>query len=291
MISTTKTTWHHIRRSPIQSFTALLLMTFSFILVSAFIAVNSGISQVLTYFETKPEITIFIKDGLVDSDVENLKKELSGYQNIKEIKYISKEKALELYKQQNQNNPMLTEMVTASILPASLEVTVSDPKTLEQIYQNYATKTDVVDEIIYQKDIINSLLDWTSAIRKSGITITAIVVLISFFSVASIIGMKTTNRKDEIKISRLLGASNFYVKKPFLLEGIFYGFFGSLIGSILVFTVLLFSRQSINSFFQPVEFIINDLGTYGIVIFAEIIFGCLIGLLASWIGVKRYIKF
>jgi len=290
-MTTVNTTWHHIRRSPIQSFTALILMVFSFVLISAFLVVNSGLSRVLDYFETKPEITIFIKDGLDNSVIENTKQDLSNYSGIKEVKYISKEKALELYKQQNKDNPMLTEMVTATILPASFEVTVSDASVLEKIYQNYATKSDVVDEIIYQKDVISSLLDWTRVIRKSGLLITGVVILISFFSVASIIGMKTTNRKDEIKISRLLGASNFYVKKPFLSEGLFYGFFGSLIGSLLVFLTSLFTRQSVNSFFSPVEFISNDLSLYGFALLAEIIFGCFIGLLASWIGVKRYIKF
>jgi len=290
-MTTINTTWHHIRRSPIQSFTALILMTFSFVLFSAFLVVNSGLSRVLGYFETKPEITIFIKDGLDNSVIEKTKQDLSNYSGIKEVKYISKEKALEIYKQQNKDNPMLTEMVTANILPASFEVTVSDATILEQIYQNYATKTDVVDEIIYQKDIISSLLDWTRIIRKSGLLITLVVIIISLFSIASIIGMKTTNRKDEIKISRLLGASNFYVKKPFLAEGLFYGFFGSFIGSILVFATALFTRSSVNSFFNPVEFITNDIGLYGISLLLEIAFGCLIGLLASWIGVKRYIKF
>lgn len=290
-MTTINTTWHHIRRSPIQSFAALILMTFSFILFSAFLVVNSGLSRVLDYFETKPEITIFIKDGLDSSLIEKTKQDLSNYSGIKEVKYISKEKALEIYKQQNKDNPMLTEMVTANILPASFEVTVSDASILEQIYQNYATKTDVVDEIIYQKDIISSLLDWTRIIRKSGLLITLVVIVISLFSIASIIGMKTTNRKDEIKISRLLGASNFYVKKPFLAEGLFYGFFGSLIGAILVFTTVLFTRSSVNSFFDPVEFITNDFGLYGLALLLEIVFGCLIGLFASWIGVKRYIKF
>jgi cell division transport system permease protein len=288
---TINTTWHHIRRSPIQSFTALILMIFSFVLISAFLIVNSGLSKVLDYFETKPEITIFIKDGLDTSVIENTKQDLSNYSGIKEVKYISKEKALEIYKQQNKDNPMLTEMVTANILPASFEVTVSDASVLEKIYQNYATKTDVVDEIIYQKDVISSLLDWTKIIRQSGLIITIVVILISFFSVSSIIGMKTTNRKDEIKISRLLGASNFYVKKPFLAEGLFYGFFGSLIGTLIVFITMLFLRQSINSFFSPVDFISNDFGLYGIALTIEIILGCLIGLLASFIGVKRYIKF
>lgn len=287
----TKTTWHHIRRSPFQSLIALSLMTFSFILISLFVIVSNGISQTLKYFETKPEITIYIKDTIDNATLENLKKELSNYQGVKEVRYISKEKAFEIYKQQNQDNPMLTEMVTASILPASVEVTVSDPKILEQIYQNYATKTDIVDEIIYQKDIINTLLDWTNTIRKSGVVITVVVILITFFSVSSIIGMKTTNRKDEIKVSRLLGASNWYVKKPFLLEGLFYGFFGSLIGSILISLIFILNRQTINSFFNPITFVSNDLNLYGIFILSEIIIGCFIGLLASFIGVKRYIKF
>ena len=103
--------------------------------------------------------------------------------------------------------------------------------------------------------------------------------------------MKITNRKDEIKISRLLGASNFYVKKPFILEGIFYGVLGSFIGSILVFTVFIIKRQLINSFFTPIEFIPGDLKLYAIFLAAEIILGSFIGFFASLIGVKRYIKF
>jgi cell division transport system permease protein len=290
-MSTIKNTWHHIRRSPFQSFTALLVMVFSFLIISVFIIVNSGLSGVLNYFETKPEITIFIKDGLDKTAIENVQKDLASYTDIKEIKYVSKDRALEIYKQENKDNPMLTEMVTASILPASFEITVSNPNTLEQIYQNYATKNDVVDEIIYQKDIINSLLDWTSAIRKTGLALTLIIGFISFFTIFIIIGMKITNRKEEIRISRLLGASHLYVKKPFLLEGLFYGVAGSLIGSIISFSFVIIFRQSINAFFQPVEFISYDIAFYGLVLGSELLLGCFIGLLASWIGVKRYIKF
>ncbi len=266
-------------------------MTFSFMLVSLFIVVNSGFSKVLVYFETKPEITIFIKDNLDQTIINNLQKDLANYQNVKEIKYISKDKALEIYKQQNKNNPMLTEMVTADILPASFEITVSDPKVLEKIYQNYATKTDIIDEIIYQKDVINSLLDWTKIIRLSGLVITALVLITSFFSVTTIIGMKITNRKEEVKISRLLGASKFYVKKPFLLEGIFYGLVSSIVGSIITLGLLYYAKSSINNFFQPVVFISDDLYYYGLVVLAQLILGCIIGFFSSLIGVKRYIKF
>ena len=290
-MSPLKTTWHHIRRSPFQSLIATVAMILSFFFISLFAIINSGLSSVLNYFETKPEITLFLKDGLDKNTVEGIQKDLSGYQGIKEIAFVSKEKALDLYKEQNKDNPLLTEMVTASILPASFEITVTDPKILEEIYQNYSTKTNVIDEIIYQKDIIQSLLDWTSATRKIGIVIILIIASISFLTMITIIGMKITNRKDEIKISRLIGASNFYVKKPFLLEGIIYGSIGSIFGFAFSLLIVLVSQKSINSFFQPVTFIDLNINFYLILFVAELFIGTFLGFVASWVGVKRYIKY
>lgn len=286
-----RTTWHHIRRSPFQSLIAIIVMTLSFFVMSIFIFTNTGLSTVLNYFETKPEITLFLKDGLDKTTVEGVQKELSNYKNVKEIKYISKDKALEIYKEQNKDNPLLTEMVTASILPASFEVTVSEPAILEEIYQNYSTRTTVIDEIIYQKDVIKSLLNWTKNIRISGIVITVIIGSISLLTIITIIGMKITNRKEEIKISRLLGASKFYVKKPFLLEGLFYGIFGSFFGFIFTFLIILIIRNSVNNFFNPVVFFNINPIFYLEILLIELLVGSILGLFASWIGSNRYIKY
>ena len=287
----TKNAWHHIRRSPIQSFVAILVMSISFFGLSAFIIVSNGMSEVLKYFETKPEITIFLKDGLDKVTVENLQKELSDYPSIREIKFISKDKALSLYKEQNKNNPMLTEMVTASILPASFEVSVSNPSILEQISQNFSAKKDQVDEIIYQKDIIKSLLNWTDIIRKVGIVVVSTSTAVTFLIISVIIGMKITNRKEEISISRLLGASNFYVKKPFLLEGLFYGLAGSFVGTVITWLISQFFTQTVNHFFNPITFISPNPTFYLYLLGLSLTLGSSIGLLASWVGVKRYIKF
>lgn len=290
-MSPSKNAWHHIRRSPFQSLVAVIVMAISFFCLNFFAVTSSGMTTVLNYFETKPEITIFLKDGLDRNTVENLQKELSNYPDIREIKFISKEKALDIYKDQNKNSPLLTEMVTASILPASFEVSVSDIKVLEQISQNFSAKTSQIDEIIYQKDIINSLLGWTNFIRQTGIIIVSISTLISFLIISVIIGMKITNRKDEITISRLLGASKFYVKKPFLIEGLFYGLVGSFIGFSLCFVLSFFYAQKINSFFSPIIFINRNYIFYLILFAVSEVFGSLIGYTASWFGVKRYIKF
>lgn len=290
-MSPLKHAWHHIRRSPFQSLVAVMVMTISFFCLSLFVIVSSGMSSVLKYFETKPEITIFLKDGLDRSTVENLQKELSNYPNIREIKFISKEKALTIYREQNKSNPMLTEMVTASILPASFEVSVSEAKVLEQIAQNFSAKKDQIDEIIYQKDIIKSLLTWTDIIRKTGIIVVSSTAFISLMIISVIIGMKITNRKDEINISRLLGASSYYVKRPFLIEGTIYGVVGSLVGTLTCFALMIYFSPQINVFFNPIVFITTSINFYAILLVISLLLGSLIGYLASWNGVSRYIKF
>ena len=106
-----------------------------------------------------------------------------------------------------------------------------------------------------------------------------------------IIGMKITNRKDEINISRLLGASNYYVKRPFLIEGVIYGLIGSLIGSAVSFGTAGYLFKTINGYFNPVIFISSNPSFYLILLSASLVSGCLLGYFASWIGVKRYIRF
>jgi len=285
-----KLTFHHLRRSPFQSTVAFLTVFICFFILNFFLLINRGLSGVLNHFETKPEITIFLKDGLNEAAVESIQKELASYPEVKEIRYISKEKALSLYKDMNKDNPLLTEMVTASILPASFEVSAFNPRVLESIAQNFSTKKDVVDEIIYQKDVIESLLSWTKIIRESGLVLISVSVAIVFVMIFTLIGMKINNRKDEIKISRLLGASKFYVKRPFLLEGIIYGFVGSFMGFILSFLIIYNFRTTINTFFQPIIFVPEISLFEPFLLVIEILLGVLIGLSASWLGARRYIK-
>ncbi len=284
-------TWHHLRRSPFQSLAALVIMSLTFFTIFTFVILSRGLSSVLTYFETKPEITIFLKDGLDQTEVEGLQKEISLYSNIKEIRFISKENALNLYRQQNLGNPLLTEMVTASILPASFEISVTDPKVLKKIYDDFTPKSHFVEEIIFQQDIVDSIITWSINIKQAGLAISATLLAISFFVILIIIGMKITNHKDEIKISRLLGASKFYVQKPFLTEGLFYGFFGGCLGSFFSLLLGYFLAPKVNQFFNPITFVDFDPSFYLLLLFVLIFTGSLVGYFSSWLSVRRFIKF
>ena len=290
-MTTLSTTWHHIRRSPFQSFGALFVMILSFFVLSSFLILSSGLSQVLGYFENKPAITIFLKDGLDKATVVNVQKELASFPKIKEIKFISKEDALTIYKEQNKDNPLLLEMVTANILPASFEISAYDPAVLQRIATNFTNRSEIVDEIVYQKDIISTLLVWTNIARKVGLAFILVLGTVSFLFIFTVITMKITNRKEEIVISRLLGATGWYISRPFLLEGVFYGVFGCLLGTC--FSVLIFwiTKDRLNYFFSPVTFFSVNVLFFGKILAEELAVGVTLGLVASFLGVKKHIRF
>jgi len=112
--------WTHIRRSPYQALAAILTMFLTFLVSGAFGLTVATSLLVLQYFESKPQATVFFKDSAEKEQIDALKTTLEATGKIAGIKYVSKEDALLIYKEQNKNDPLLLEMVNADILPASL---------------------------------------------------------------------------------------------------------------------------------------------------------------------------
>ena len=131
-----------------------------------------------------------------------------------------------MYKEQNKNDPLLLEMVSADILPASLEVSAKSPTFLSQLDEKIRGARGV-DEVIYQRDVVDSLLSWTNAIRLTGGIIGGLLVLDSLLIIGTVIAMKVALKRDEIEILTLVGASPWTIRAPFILEGGVYGVIGS----------------------------------------------------------------
>lgn len=201
-MSTFSTTWHHLRRYPYHTLATTLVMTINIFTLSCFLIASLGFNRVINFFETKPEITIFLKDGLDKSTLDSAQREIAAVPGVKEIRYISKEKALENYREQNKNKPILLEMVTANILPSSFEVTAQDQNILSQVVQNFSVKKDLVDEIIYPEDVIKPLLQITNTTRLAGIALIIYLTITTVLLVVGTIGQKITTNKEEIKVSR-----------------------------------------------------------------------------------------
>ncbi len=281
------TTVKHMRRSPYQSIAAGILTTITFFIVSVFALVVIGAHGMLAYFESRPQVTAFFKDSASAADVATLKADISALGTVDSMNYISKDQALAIYKEQNKDNPLLLEMVTADILPASLEVSAKNVTDLEPI-AGVMQKDTHVEEVVFQKDVVDTLKKWVNGIRIAGLVLSGLLLFASLVTIVVILGLKFTARRSEIKTLSLLGASPWYIRGPFVFEGIAYGIFGAVAGWGVTYVSLLYATPPLAQFLQGIPLLPVPLWLMGALLGGEVVLGLCLGALASMIATRRY---
>lgn len=284
-----KTVARYIRRSPYQAVSAVLIMMLTFFIVSVFSILTIMSVRLIAYFESKPQLTVFFKENTKKSEIESLKAEIEKTGHASSIVYVSREEALKIYREQNKNDPLLLDLVTSDILPESLEVSAQKAENLSDLAR-IVKKSPITEEVIFQQEVVDTLVSWITAFRKIGIVVISILSLESIFVVLTIIGFKILARREEIEIMRLIGASDWFIRTPFLMEGALYGLLGAVFGWMISYTLLLYSAPLLESFLKGVPiFPIPPLVMFQI-LGLEAVVASIIGMFASFLAVLRYLK-
>lgn len=283
------TTWKHIRRSPYQALAAIFIMTQTFFVITLFTFLIFGSAKIIDYFESQPRLNAFFNLETKQEDIDTLGKELKKTDLVANLTFVSKKEAVERYKKWNADDPLMTEFVSEGVLPASYEITAKNLSDLEPISE-ILKKSPLVLKVQFPKDVVENLLHWTDAIRKIGIVVISVLALDSIFLMVIIIGIKISQKKEEIEIMQLLSATKWYIRWPFLYEGILYGMLGALIGWSLAIGILMYYMPTLKSFFADIPvlsvsplFVLQILGI-------EAVIALIIGILSSYLAVLRYQK-
>ena len=284
-----KTMWRNVRRSRYQALAAVLIMMLTFLVVSFFTFLLTGSSKIINFFESKPQVTAFFKNEAKQSEMDTLSGRIKESGKASSIKFVSKKEALEIYRQQNKDDPLLLDLVTADILPASLEISAVRIEDLSGI-SDLLKSSPIVEEVIFQKDIVSTLVSWTNAARRIGIALIVVLSLVSIFIMITIIGIKISHRKEDIEIMKLIGASDWYIRWPFIFEGIFYGIIGALIGWGIASLSLWYSAPFLSSFLKGIPLFPVSIVFLLVVLGGELIFAIILGFLSSFLAVLRYLK-
>ncbi len=292
-------TWTHVRRSPYQALAAILTMFLTFLLGGVFFLATVSSVLVLQFFESKPQITVFFTDKATVDDAKTLEQTLDATGKVSSMKYVSKDDALAIYREQNKGDPLLLEMVTADILPASLEVSAKDPTYLGQL-SPIIQKAQGVEEVVFQKDVVDTLLSWTNAIRVVGGSLAILLAIDSLLIIMTVVSMKIALKKEEIEILKLVGASPWYIRMPFVLEGGFYGASGAVMAWIIITGLVIWLRPVVVSFLGMIPAIGVVLGSLTATPFllsaggfmaAMLAVGFFLGSVGSLVALGRYLKF
>lgn len=282
-------TKRNIRRTPIQALAASMVMFLTFFALLVFLLLAGGSQEALRYFESKPQVIAFFKDGTTDQDVTAIQNALSSETRVVKTKFVSKEQALQIYREKNKNDPTLLELVTASILPASLEISTRSPGDLAPIAE-ILQREPVISDVIVPEDVVQTLTSITRIIRIVGGTTVAFLMVFSTLVILMIIGFKIRLRRYEIETMRLLGASSSFIRTPFILEGLFYGLTGAFGAWLTSYILLWYFTPFLQGYLGEVKLLpVNPLFMLTL-LGSAVILACVVGALGSIGAVRRYLR-
>lgn len=297
-----KTAFDYIKRSPFQAASAISVLTLTFFVATILAVLVFASSNVLNYFETRPQIIAFLKPETTVEQVQALQNKLVSDVRIKSVKYVPKEEALDIYKEATSDNPLLGELVSPSIFPASLEFSVSE-LTFAQSVIDEVKKEGVVDSVGFTaavggesnlENVISRLRNITYFIRIGGIIFLGSLATVSLLVLLVIIGMRLSARKSEIEILNLIGATPGFIRNPIILEATIYCLVGVFLGWIFSFIIGLYLTPATIAYFGQIPILPKDLASfailYAVILLGEILIGFILALLGGSIAFSRAYK-
>src|SRR3990170_467501 len=278
-----------LRRSPYQALAAALAMSLTFFVATIFVILVIGGQIVLNYIEQRPQVIAFFKDDTSDQKISEIIDQVKSTGLVTNVKYVTKEEALAIYRERNKEDPLLLESVSADFLPASIDISVRKAQDIEQISEVVKDRPEV-ERVITPENLVEQLVKWTKIIRLGGIIFVATLASVSFLIIIMVIGMRIAIRRDEVSIMSLVGATRWYISRPFFIEGALYGILGSSIAVILVYAALLFYSPNIQEFLGPIQvFPVSPL--FFVYLWAgEALVAAAVGIIGAAIALFRYLK-
>jgi cell division transport system permease protein len=294
-----KTAWHNIRRSPFQALAAVFILSITFFVATVISILLYSSGQVLKYFETRPQIIAFLKDEATPEQISGFQSKLSGDSRIKEMTYVSKEQALEIYKKATSDNPLLSELVSPSIFPASLELSLTDLSFAEAVIDE-VKQEEIVDEVGFTaslggeetlSSVVQRLRSIIFYLRVGGGVFAGFLASTSLLVLLVVIGMRMTSRRDEVEILDLIGATPGFIRGPIVLEAAIYAVSGVLVGWVLALILVLYSTPTLISYFAEIPILPRDtvqlISFFGIILAGELGVGLILAVTGSMVAVSR----
>ena len=289
-----------LRRTPYQTFAALSVLFFTLLLSGLLFISLTFLQGLLNYVETRPRVIVYFQVKAEEEQIAAVKEKIKNTNKTSAIKFVSKEEAYEIYKEFTQNDPLLLEMTSSEILPASLEIDATKPEYLPELAEMLKNQPGV-DEVQYQKDIIDNLLSLTSKVRKTTAVFFGYLMFMSIIVLTTTLSFKIALKREEIGILKLLGASNMYIRKPFIGESIFLGVLATALSNIILIGTLISMNSFLQEYFAGIPNLMTTLAgvplqvwpfnlTFAIATLAvTAIFSLFITLISSFTATNRYL--
>ena len=280
--------WQGFWRNALMSLAATATMVLMLLLLAGFFIIQTGLLAALDFTEQKVEVVADIFDNAQPSQVEELRQRVLLLPEVAEVTYVSRDEALARFRERlkEQGEEDLSKALDSNPLHASLEVKLVTPEVFGDVV-GMLREERIVEKVKEQQKLVDELLTVTNVLRTAGTVLLVVVGIIALFIIVNTIRLAVFARADEIEIMRLVGASDAFIRWPFVFEGAFVGF----LGAVLSLAVLALAAEPINGFmlefFQVLPIEVGSM-TRGLV---TLVMGTGVGLgiVGSWLSVRTYL--
>ena len=280
--------WQGFWRNALMSLAATATMVLMLLLLAGFFIIQAGLLAGLQFTEQKVEVVAYLESTATDAQVATLQATLDAMPEVDTVTYITRDVALERFREQMkaQGREDLTQALDSNPLYASLEVKLVDPSAV-RIVGDVLRGEQVVRNVINIEALVDRVLTVTNVLRTAGTVLLLVVGVIALFIIVNTIRLAVVARAEEIEIMRLVGASDAFIRWPFVFEGAFVGF----LGAAITLAVLAAAADPLNDFMVDFFRVLPlQMGSMTRDIVTLVVgTGVGLGILGSWLSVRTYL--
>ncbi len=292
-----KTGWKGFIRNIGLSFATILIMVIVISLATLLFLLNPVSKILIADIEKKVDISVYFKEDVSSEYILEVESEISKIPEVKDVEYISKDQALEKFIEKHKDDPVLMESLTelgSNPFLASLNIRAWEPSQYEQVASFLETSSfrNLIDKVDYyeRKPVIEKVFSVVSGLNRIGvffsIVFAAIAVLIAFNTARIAIH----NSGEEISVMRLIGASNWFVRGPFLIQGVIIGFIATLITLLITFGLCYGFDARIKTIAPDISIYSIFVSNFFLLFLIQLATGIGLGIISSYIAVRKYLK-
>jgi cell division transport system permease protein len=232
-----------LRRNLMMTVAVILSVTVSLTLLGASLLLSDQVDLATDDWTGKVEVSIFLCDDvsacppITDEQLEALRSDLEAQPVVAEVFFESKQDAYERFTELFKDQPTLVESIEPDTLPASFRVRLENPALFGVIAEQFEAYPGV-DEIVDQREVLNQFLRFTNVVRNAALVVAAIQLIAAGVLIANTIRVAAFARREQTSVMKLVGASNWYIRLPFVLEGVIAGLFGALVSWALLYATV-----------------------------------------------------
>jgi len=281
-----------LKRNSTMSAAAITSVIAALLVIGIFFIIVINIDYAATKLESQIEMMVYLEDGLSENIIDTMETEIRSINGVKSVEFISKDTALSnLEKNWGENSYLLEGLEGDNPLPDAFLITLSDPSDASGVALSVSSISNI-EKVVYGKEELAKLLNATYVMRMSSVVIILILLFISIFIIANTIKLTLYARRREIGIMKYVGATDWFVRMPFIIEGIVVGMIGAVVSTVILGVGYYYCSGLVKN--QMIGFMSISLIPFNQIIVSMVILliivGVVIGAVGSLISVRKFIK-